>query len=308
MEFSLHKQQCLYLFKRKKKVGKPSDVESWWGRKGVLCPGHWGNCSKPVHPYTETVLLAHQRQRSLELGLAAGRAVCETGGLGPGPDFGKRCGFLASPRGWHSGWGKTNKQVCSKACRRNYISFGRTPLPPQGKKHPVRERKLPANGRKLNGRTASARLLFAFCQEKKKRKWKEKRWLIQDSSGQREAAQVGTGLFTLIIRHPAEGEGEFWSLHLGLSFNLPPFNRKHFPPFLHFTQRAKVGDGCWKPSCGRAIPPQTPLCRWASCTWSGMGAIAPPPSPWPSFRRVSPALLYQKGRVWPPAFQRDCRF
>lgn len=81
--------------------------------------------------------------------------------------------------------------------------------------------------------------------------------MIQDSSDQREAAQVGTGLFSLIIRHPAEGEGEFWSLHLRVSFNLQPFNGKHFPPFLHFTQRAKLGDGHWNPSCGSAIPPQT---------------------------------------------------
>lgn len=67
--------------------------------------------------------------------------------------------------------GKTNKQVCSKACRRNDISLGRAPLLPQGKKknHPAREQELPANGRKLNGRTASAGLFFAFCQGKKKK-------------------------------------------------------------------------------------------------------------------------------------------
>lgn len=71
--------------------------------------------------------------------------------------------------------GKTNKQVCSKTCRRNDISLGRAPLLPQGKKnpHPVREQELPVNGRKLNGRTASAGLFFAFCQEAKKKLDKE---------------------------------------------------------------------------------------------------------------------------------------
>lgn len=130
----------------------------------------------------------------------------------------------------------------------------------------MREQKLPANGKKLNGRTASARVLFAFCQSKKNnRKKKRKRIrLIQDSSNQREAAQVGTGLFSLIIRHPAEGEGEFWSLYLRLSFNLHLFNGKHFPPFLHFSNRAKVGDGHWKPFHGSAIPPQTLPWRRAS--------------------------------------------
>jgi len=110
---------------------------------------------------------------------------------------------------------------------------------------------------------------------KKEVKKKRERRLFQDSSGQREAAQVGTSLFSPIIRHPAEGDGEFWSLHMRLSFNLQPFPGKHLAPFLHFTQRAKVGDGHRKPSCD----PTPDLAVPVRGTWSGVGAIAPPPCP-----------------------------
>lgn len=156
--------------KEKKKVGKPEDIESWWGRKGALCPGHRGNCSKPVDPYSETVPVG-----SPAAVVSWAKATCRVGSTRDGGVWDLVLTSAKDVGSWHlPGAGtrdgeKTNKQVCSKACRRNYISFGRTPLPPQGKKHPVRERKLPANGRKLNGRAASARLLFAFCQGKKRK-------------------------------------------------------------------------------------------------------------------------------------------
>lgn len=111
--------------------------------------------------------------------------------------------------------------------------------------------------------------------EKKENKVKEKKdWVKIHQAKER---QLGTDLFSLIIRHPAEGERQCQSLLLRLSFNLQLFNGKHFLPFLNFTQREKVGDGPWKPSCDREIPPQTSLCMWAERTWSRARAIASPP-------------------------------
>ena len=158
-----------------KKVWKAADTESWRGRKGVLCPGHWGNCSKPVHPYAETVPASWPASAAARAGAGCGVGSARDGGVGTQSWLQQETWALGISQGLALKMGrKTNKQVCSKACRRNYISFGRTPLPPQGRKHPVRERKLPVNGRKLNGRTASAEFLFAFCQRKKRSK-KEKR-------------------------------------------------------------------------------------------------------------------------------------
>lgn len=54
VEFSLHKQQCVHLFKRKKSW-EVSRRRVLMRKKRSVVSRTLGNCSKTVHPYAETV-------------------------------------------------------------------------------------------------------------------------------------------------------------------------------------------------------------------------------------------------------------
>lgn len=55
VEFSLHNQQCVHLFKRKKKSWEASRWRVLMRKKRSVVSRTLGNCSKTVHPYAETV-------------------------------------------------------------------------------------------------------------------------------------------------------------------------------------------------------------------------------------------------------------
>lgn len=186
--------------KEKKKSWEASRWRVLMRKKRSVVSRTLGNCSKTVHPYAETVPV-----RSPAAALARVSTGCALGrawdwGFGTWSWLQQEMWVLGISQGLAVGMGKVKKQVCSKACRRNYISFGITPLPPQGKQHPVTEWKLPGNGRKANGRTASARLIFALCQKEKKKK-------VWFKIHQAKETQEVTGPFSLVSRHPFEGGG-----------------------------------------------------------------------------------------------------
>lgn len=129
---------------------------------------------------------------------APGRTGCGMGSVGLTLGFSKMS-VLGISRGWHSGWGKqTNRSVQRHVGGMIFLLEELLFLHRAKKKHPAGEQELPENGRKLNGRTASAGLFFAFCQGKKKKLDKEMKF---DSrySRPKTGSQAGMGFFSLRI-------------------------------------------------------------------------------------------------------------